>query len=642
MDNTRHCIAVLLSEVCENYQTELLAGIKKKAAEYNYNVAVFAPFLAKKFNSILNVQGEDNIYNLIDYDAFDGFIVLPNSLSEDSSKKIEEILKNVKKPVVYVDKESDYFYSVCSDDYNSFKIVVNHLIKDHGFTRINCITGNQGFNLSEARLQGYKDALTENNIEIEDGRYAYGDFWRVEPVKFVDHILSCGLELPQAIVCANDTMAITICETLAERGYSVPEDIAVTGFDRILDGRVFHPQISSLEPAMVRMGEETVNVIMKNLSEETLDKVQKICGNFFPSESCGCPYVIREKEVNDIDTLHRHVELSQYFINSIYMYENLQETETIEELFVTLANHCYMLEKINTLHIFICENWDVLNEQEMKEKTFIPGYPKYVTNKFVVSKDEKSVNFGKIEALKMFPPLFDNSLPPEMYFFFPINFQNLTFGYSVVTCDDNTITPNSIFMNWIKYLSNALEHLRSKQHLQWALKRIERISEMDALTGVYNRLGYENRVNNLFKKALAENRQFLVIMGDLDCLKKINDNFGHAEGDNAIRIIAKAFQNSFTEDEVCARIGGDEFIMFGVGDFDNEKLDNYSLRIREYLHHYNQNSTKPYIIDVSLGLYCGKVSENDILKDWLDKADDNMYRHKKGKVKTYLKEEQKQ
>lgn len=642
MDNTRHCIAALLSEVCENYQTELLEGIKKKAAEYNYNVAVFAPFLAKKFDSTLNEQGEDNIYNLIDYDAFDGFIVLPNSLSEASSKKLEEILKNVEKPVVYVDKESDYFYSVCSDDYNSFKIIVNHLIKEHGFTRINCITGFQGFNLSEARLQGYKDALTENNIEIEDDRYTYGDFWRIEPVKFVDHILSCGLELPQAIVCANDTMAITICETLAERGYKVPGDIAVTGFDRILDGRIFHPQISSLEPAMVSMGEETVNVIMKILSGETLDKVQKISGNFFPTESCGCPYIIREKEANDIDTLHQNVELSQYFINSIYMYENLQESETIEELFLTLANYWYMIDGIKTLHIFICENWDVLNEQEMKEKNFIPGYSKYVIDRFVAGEeDSEKVNLGKIEAAKMFPPLFDNNLPPEMYFFFPVNFQNVTFGYSVVTCHGKTIAPNSIFRNWIKYLSNALEHLRSKQHLQWALKRIERISEMDALTGVYNRLGYENRVNKLFKKALDENRQFLVIMGDLDCLKKINDNFGHAEGDNAIRIIAKAFQNSFTEDEVCARIGGDEFIMFGVGDFDNEKLDNYFLRIREYLQHYNQNSTKPYIIDVSLGRYCGNVCENDSLKDWIDRADDNMYQHKKGKVKTYLKEEQK-
>lgn len=640
MDNTRHCIAVLLSEVCEVYQTLLLKGIKKKAAEYGYNTAVFASFFARQFDSSLNEQGENNIFKLINYNAFDGFVVVPNAMSEALMKDLEVILKEIKKPVVYIDMESDIFYSVCADDYNSVKTIVNHLIKEHGFTRINCITGFPGFNISEARLRGYKDALTENNIELEEDRYTYGDFWKIEPVKFVEHIFSCGLELPQAIVCANDTMAIATCDALTERGLKVPDDIAVTGFDRIVDGRVFHPQISSAEPALENIGAKSVEVIIEALLGNNPEKIQLVEGNFFPTESCGCPFLIKEKENNDIDTLHKYVDLSQYFVNSLYMYENLQESENIDDLFLNLAKYRYMLDGLKEMNILICENWDVLNEQDLKDKTFISGYPKYVIKRFFAGKDCLTLDLEKIESEKMFPPLFDSSLPPDMYFFFPVNFQNVTFGYSVCTCDDETVTPNSIFRNWIKYLANALEHLRSKQHLEWALKRIERISEMDALTGVYNRLGYDNRVNKLFKKAMDENKQFLIIMGDLDCLKKINDNFGHAEGDNAIRIIAKAFQNSFTEDEVCARIGGDEFIMFGEGDFDNDKLNNYFVRIREYLQHYNQNSTKPYIIDVSLGLYCEKVSDKDILQDWIDKADENMYQNKKGKVKTYLKDEQ--
>ena len=47
MDNKRHCIAVILSEVCEVYQTQLIEGIKKRAAQSNYNVAVFASFFQK-------------------------------------------------------------------------------------------------------------------------------------------------------------------------------------------------------------------------------------------------------------------------------------------------------------------------------------------------------------------------------------------------------------------------------------------------------------------------------------------------------------------------------------------------------------------------------------------------------------------
>lgn len=638
MENERKCIAVILSEVCEVYQSLLIDGIRKKAAEFNFNTAVFASFFSTKLESKLMKQGENNIFNLINYDKFDGFVILPNSLPQEFLAPLENILKKTGKPTVYLDNENENFYNVCSDDYNSFKLITNHLIKEHGFRRINCITGFQGMNLSEARLKGYKDALIENGIEVEEDRYTYGDFWRNAPIKFVDHIFSCGLELPEAIVCANDTMAIAACDALRKRGIRIPDDIAVTGYDRIIDGRVYHPQIASMEPALIQMGERSVEIIMELLGGKEVEKYNYIPSIFCPTESCGCPMPSGDKENSDIDTLNKNVELSQYFVNSAYMYENLQESENAEALFMMLPKYLYMLSGIKSIHIFLSDNWDMLSEQEIKEKDYEQTFSDKMINHFVY--DMNSLNEGTIGAIntsEMLPLLFDNKFPPDVYFFFPINFQSLTFGYSVCTCTEDSLTPNAIFRNWTKYLSNALEHIRSKEHLEWALKRIERISEMDALTGVYNRLGYENRVNKYFEKAKQENTGFFIILGDLDCLKKINDTFGHLEGDNAIRIIAKAFQNSFTEDEVCSRIGGDEFIMFGIGDLNEEKINNYFLRIKEYLQHYNQNSTKPYLIDVSLGAYYGRADKNSELKDWMDKADENMYSYKKNKVKNYLK-----
>ena len=125
----------------------------------------------------------------------------------------------------------------------------------------------------------------------------------------------------------------------------------------------------------------------------------------------------------------------------------------------------------------------------MKNKNYKQTFSETSVNKFIFSIDSTIGDIGTIKTSEIFPPLFDNSLTPDMYFFFPINFQNITFGYSVCTCMEGEAVPSSIFRNWTKYLSNALEHIRSKEHLEWALKRIERISEMDALTGVYNRLG---------------------------------------------------------------------------------------------------------------------------------------------------------
>lgn len=638
MEHERKCIAVLISEVCETYQSLLIDGIKKQAAKYNYNVAVFASFFSKSMENILGKQGENNIFNLVNYELFEGFVILPNALSDDVMESIKHSLKKTEKPVVCVDYESADFYNVFSDDYNSIKLITNHLIKKHNYTKINCITGHKGMNLSENRLHGYMDALKENGIEIEEDRYTYGDFWRIAPYEFVDHILNCGLELPQAIICANDTMAMATCEALEKKGLKVPDDIAVTGFDRIIEGRVYHPRIASIQPALSEIGMKSVDIIIDLLAGNETEKNHYVPGIFFPTESCGCPCTSREKELCDINTLKKNIDLSQYFINTIYMYEDLQKSKDVNELFDLLPKYLFMLKELKSLHIFLSDNWDILNEDEIKDKNYNHSFSETSVNRFIFSSDKTIDDVGTIKTSDIFPPLFDNNLAPDVYFFFPINFQNITFGYSVCTCAEGEEVPSSIFRNWTKYLSNALEHIRSKEHLEWALKRIERISEMDALTGVYNRLGYDNRINKTFENAKKERKDFFIIMGDLDCLKKINDNFGHSEGDNAIRIIAKAFQNSFTEDEVCARIGGDEFIMFGSGFFDEDRQKNYFTRINEYLQHYNRNSSKPYIINVSLGLYCARADENSKLQDWMDKADKNMYSYKKNKVKVYLKD----
>ena len=89
MEHERKCIAVLISEVCEVYQSLLIDGIRKQAAKYNYNVAVFASFFSKNMENILGKQGENNIFNLVNYELFEGFVILPNALSDSVLESIE-------------------------------------------------------------------------------------------------------------------------------------------------------------------------------------------------------------------------------------------------------------------------------------------------------------------------------------------------------------------------------------------------------------------------------------------------------------------------------------------------------------------------------------------------------------------------
>lgn len=89
---------------------------------------------------------------------------------------------------------------------------------------------------------------------------------------------------------------------------------------------------------------------------------------------------------------------------------------------------------------------------------------------------------------------------------------------------------------------------------------IERQAEMDGLTGIYNRATTETIIKQ--KLANPESKNCLLILLDMDNLKHVNDTYGHAQGDKAIRSIAHCLHKQFRSTDIIGRLGGDEFIVF--------------------------------------------------------------------------------
>ena len=108
-----------------------------------------------------------------------------------------------------------------------------------------------------------------------------------------------------------------------------------------------------------------------------------------------------------------------------------------------------------------------------------------------------------------------------------------------------------------------LEDMRKKlaDKLEQKIQEITDIkskSQQDALTGLWNRAYTENAVNEL----LADGSKGALFMIDMDNFKAINDNYGHIEGDNTLKMFADTMRKFAKEDDVLCRIGGDEFVMF--------------------------------------------------------------------------------
>lgn len=150
-------------------------------------------------------------------------------------------------------------------------------------------------------------------------------------------------------------------------------------------------------------------------------------------------------------------------------------------------------------------------------------------------------------------------------------------------------------------------------------KKIAFLANNDILTGLRNRNYFDT-----FISSGALPPSYSVLMFDLDGLKLINDAFGHMDGDNAIRLVAKFLTDVFTDNIIIARIGGDEFLII-TQDIDPVTITENANKLEEKLENYNRDSAIE--INVSKGGYV--VEDNDVEFDKaFIHAENLMYRRK--------------
>lgn len=214
--------------------------------------------------------------------------------------------------------------------------------------------------------------------------------------------------------------------------------------------------------------------------------------------------------------------------------------------------------------------------------------------------------------------------------------------YGVIVCEmENeyftyiySITPQICsaikLTNLVAKLESSLDAAQSRNNV------LNRMSMIDELTGVYNRRGFYVSANRILKAAENEGRQAAIIFGDLDNLKKVNDTFGHDDGDYAIVSCAEFLKKSLRTTDVVGRIGGDEFAAFAICD-DADIIAKLPSRIKGIASKHNEVSDKPYNVTVSIGIYPIICSPELNIQEFMDKADNALYEDKKKKNPDIMK-----
>jgi len=158
-------------------------------------------------------------------------------------------------------------------------------------------------------------------------------------------------------------------------------------------------------------------------------------------------------------------------------------------------------------------------------------------------------------------------------------------------------------------------------------KKLEEALVTDELTGVYNRRGFLTMAEQQMKTARRLEKGVLLLSADMDNLKIINDTFGHKEGDSTLIHTANVLKESFRESDIVGRIGGDEFVVFQMGNTDNTP-ERLTERLQKNLDIHNAETGRKYKLSISVGIVRCDSDCTYSLDELLTQADKLMYERK--------------
>ncbi len=627
-------IAVIVAGVIEPYQNGVLTGICEYAKNQNCDVLLFQCFNGGENKEKYDI-GEHNILNLVEFEDYDGVILLANTIRfADALDSLLEKIKKTSTPVVTVEYHSEEAYSIISDNLGDMKKIVNHIINKHNCRDIGFVTGFLTNAEATNRFNGYKQALAENGIEYCEDRVFYGQFRTWDGEYAVKQFAASEKGLPEAIVCSNDHMALGAYEALVSMGIKVPEQVKITGFDNIRRAESNKVPITTVHRILDVVGIKAIETIFQLINGEDVEKVQHVASKPIYTSSCGCPeYQVKyNKALSNSGTEPSVTAAHLYTISR--MLEDLNTSLNLELLNERLEFWVPRIERTD-FFLCLCDNWDYYDAENLEDpnnRYRTEGYSEKMTPQFTYY-GGNFLDLPAFDTRKLIPVPFEEDDPTTyFYMFYPLHFRDRCLGYCVYKSNDFHFDNNVMYTSYSVNIINALEIISRENKLKILVNKLNRLSLSDALTGIYNRHGFTSLGQQLLNSITDGDTSMMIVYFDLDGLKHINDTLGHEEGDIAIKALADAIKSCSRETDIVARLGGDEFVVMGPY-YTYQEAELFCKKINTYLDNYNSKSGNSFTVSVSSGCYVFSIHDGMELSDYIDIADGKMYKEKYEKKK---------
>lgn len=632
----RRKIAVFASGWGYEFFREIVYGIHETAGKEDMDTFVFTNFSILRGDAVIN-EGEFNMFTLPDLEEFDGIVLLANSFN--LSREVEyftEKLRHSNLPVVSIEYDFEHGCSIASDNYTGMYDLAQHVIEEHGAKNIVFIGGPQEHPESAERLKALQDVAGKNGFQVPEKNIKYGDWARKSALRLTSEWVKENGGIPEAFICANDVMAMAVCEQLDDFGYKVPRDVIVTGYDCLRLAQQHHPSIASVSHDWNRMGETAVQMLTHMMEGEAQESVILPTG-FVPGRSCGCKvesgnnrmYLNRKSNGKEIDGL----DADSHFR---HIYLAVRKAESAQDLSVNLSELLVTEHLMEGPDFMLCLDPEFFHIEEGDLNLCRRGYSEKVevVGAIMDGKELAHTAMSTKDAMYYFAR---EKETPGVYIFVPIYSEEHTYGFAVLTGNLRIACANQIYI-WTRHISEYLEQVRRNITIADLTRKLTQLSVTDVLTGVYNRAGCEEIAFPLLKDWRDRGGTGVVMLVDVDKMKTINDRNGHANGDLALRTVAAVLKAELPEGWIISRFGGDEFFVGGRLTGTEIDLPGLCNRLEYSLAQEVKKRGIEFRLTVSIGSTRVEPGDTIEIEKYLQLADEDMYEVKDAHHKDAEKE----
>ncbi|WP_051799709.1 EAL domain-containing protein [Catenuloplanes japonicus] len=533
-------------------------------------------------------------------DVADGFVVVTNAVPEEYVTE----LRRTGKPVVSVGRAFAGAGLVRPDNRTGVRAAIAHLIR-HGHTRI-AFAGYFGAADVRDRHAVYLEAMHAHGLETGPAlRYDLPDNQESGGREAARRMLAAGVQ-STAILLGTDANALGLVRALRAAGLRLPRDQAVIGFDDRQAASYTQPRLTSVEQPMESIGAAAAEMLLRRLAgEQVADRID-VPTRLVIRESCGCTpgsrvldgpplpdEVIAAVVVPSVpDRLRSLVSLlaqpgrPQELLEAAHQVHALRAGDPSALLLELMeAQGRAQFDEQTHLHRVLSTQYEVSldllrsHKQDPRALGWL-GRTGVRAGALGVWRDtgktveiagmfglDASALLKSVIPVAEFPPAALRRIaaehPDGTVFVAPVKVADRDWGLLAVVdaIDDRVATGREPLNQWSALLTVALdrEELVARLHAREA--DLEHAAHYDNLTDLPNRALALDRLREAMERGDAHALLFL----DLDGFKKVNDNYGHAAGDELLIKVGERLTGALRERDTAARLGGDEFLVLVNG-----------------------------------------------------------------------------